>query len=201
MAPRVPREHLVARRREILNAAFRCFSRKGLHGTTMREIAEEAELSAGAIYRYFDGKEAVVEALADEAAARRANALHALEPGGGAEGLADVVAEMMAGLHSEAAATSVRLDVRLWAEALDHPEVRDAAREAFASLREPIADYVRAERDAGRIADDVDPDAAGRAVVSLMAGLELQKAVEEEPGIDAYRALVRSLLSGLEARS
>jgi AcrR family transcriptional regulator len=31
----------------------------------MQEIADEAGLSAGALYRYFDGKEALIEALAD----------------------------------------------------------------------------------------------------------------------------------------
>ncbi len=195
MAPRVTQAHLDARRIEILTAAFRCFSRKGLHGTTMQEIADEAGLSAGALYRYFDGKEALIEALAEESAARRADALRALEPGGGAEALADAVANMMAGFDSREAEVSVRLDVRLWAEALDHPEVRATAREAFASVREPVADYVRAEREAGRIRAEVDPDAMGRLVISLLTGLELQRAVEEETDLDAYRATVRALLA------
>lgn len=197
MAPRVTQAHLDARRIEILTAAFRCFSRKGLHGTTMHEIADEAGLSAGALYRYFDGKEALIEALAEESAARRADALRALEPGGGAEPLADAVANMMAGLDSPEAEVSVRLDVRLWTEALDHPEVRATAREAFASVREPVADYVRAERQAGRIRADVDPDAVGRLVISLLTGLELQRAVDEEVDLDGYRAAARSAFVGL----
>ncbi|MBW3661349.1 MAG: TetR/AcrR family transcriptional regulator [Gemmatimonadetes bacterium] len=196
MVPRVTQAHLDARRVEILTAAFRCFSRKGLHGTTMQEIADEAALSAGAIYRYFDGKEALIEALAEESAARRSHALRALEPGGGAEALADAVANMMAGLDSRQAEVSVRLDVRLWAEALDHAEVRATAREAFASVREPVAEYVRDERDAERMRADIDPDAMGNLVISLLTGIELQRALEEESDLDAYRATVRALLTG-----
>lgn len=197
MGPRVTQEHLDTRRREILRAAFRCFSQKGLHGTTMQEIADEADLSAGALYRYFESKEALIESLAAGSAERRAEALGALGPGGGADALAELVAGMMAALRSEGADASVRLDVRLWAEALDHPEVRKTAREAFASLREPVADYVRGERGAGRIREDVDPEAVGRAVVSLMTGLELQRALEGELDLEAYRSVARAILRGL----
>lgn len=196
MAPRVTQAHLDARRIEILTAAFRCFSRKGLHGTTMQEIADEAGLSSGALYRYFEGKESLIEALAEESAARRAHALRALEPGGGAGALADAVANMMAGLGSREAEVSVRLDVRLWAEALDHAEVRETAREAFASVREPVAAYLEAEREAGRIRADVDPDAVGRLVISLLTGLELQRALDGKVDLDAYRAAVQALLTG-----
>ncbi len=38
----------------------------GLHGTTTDDIAAEAELSNGALYRYFDGKAAIIEAIAAE---------------------------------------------------------------------------------------------------------------------------------------
>lgn len=150
----------------------------------MQEIAGEAELSTGAHYRYFEGKEELIEALAEESDARRADELCALEPGGGAGALADFVGNMLAGLGTEAAEFSVRLDVRLWTEALDHPEVRAIAGEAFDSVREPLANYVRAEREAGRIREDGDSDAIGRLVISLLTGLELQRALggDIDPG-------------------
>lgn len=197
MSPRVTQAHLDARRREILTAAFQCFSKKGLHGTTMQEIADEAGLSAGALYRYFDGKEALIAALAADAAKRRQEALSRLEPGGGARRLADLVAELIDGLAGESAEASVRLDVRLWGEALDHPEVCETARGAFAGLREPVADYVCAERDAGRMRRNVDPEAVGRTVVSLLTGLELQRAYDADLDLEAYRDATRALLAGL----
>ena len=52
------------RRREILDAAARCFVRRGVHQTSMREIIADAGLSAGAIYNYFEGKETIIEAIA-----------------------------------------------------------------------------------------------------------------------------------------
>lgn len=199
MSPRVTKAHLEARRREILAAGFHCFARAGLHATTMQDIADEADLSAGALYRYFESKEALVRALAADSAGRRAEAFGRLEPGGGADALADLVFEMMGALQTDDGEASVRLDVRLWAEMLDRPEDRRLILGAFASVAEPVAAYARAERKAGRILREVEPEAVGRVVVSLLTGLELQRAYEAELDLEAYRAAAREMLVGLGA--
>lgn len=60
---RVPRAYIEARADEIRAAAVRAFVRLGLDRATMHDVAREAGLSAGAIYRYFDNKEALVRAV------------------------------------------------------------------------------------------------------------------------------------------
>ena len=45
------------RRRQIVRAAIKLFSRKGFHKTTLKELAEEAGLSHGNIYDYVGSKE------------------------------------------------------------------------------------------------------------------------------------------------
>ncbi|SCE42811.1 transcriptional regulator, TetR family [Streptomyces sp. DpondAA-F4a] len=64
---RVSQEHLDARRRQILTGAARCFARNGFHGTSMQDVLKEVGLSAGAVYRYFAGKDDLIAAIADEA--------------------------------------------------------------------------------------------------------------------------------------
>lgn len=49
---------------EIQAAALRCFASRGFAATTVAEVAAEAGVSAGTIYRYFPSKEALMEALA-----------------------------------------------------------------------------------------------------------------------------------------
>ena len=53
---RKERERL-SHRLEMLEAAERLFSREDYYGTTMQEIAEEAEFSVGALYKMFESKE------------------------------------------------------------------------------------------------------------------------------------------------
>jgi len=54
------------RRAQILHAAMLCFARRGFHQTTMHDIAAEARISVGLIYRYFESKEAVITVMAAE---------------------------------------------------------------------------------------------------------------------------------------
>ncbi len=52
-----------ARRDEILAAARRVFAARGFRGTTIADIAEEAQIALGTIYLYFPSKESVFAAL------------------------------------------------------------------------------------------------------------------------------------------
>lgn len=51
------------KREAILEAALELFAERGFHGTAVPTIAERAHVAAGTIYRYFDSKEALVNAL------------------------------------------------------------------------------------------------------------------------------------------
>ncbi|MEM6460808.1 MAG: TetR/AcrR family transcriptional regulator [Pseudomonadota bacterium] len=58
---------------EVLDAALKMFARNGFAATKVEDIAREAGLSKGAIYRYFDSKEDVFESLVNRAIAPLAN--------------------------------------------------------------------------------------------------------------------------------
>ena len=51
------------KREAILDAALTLFADRGFHGTSVPDIAQLAAVGAGTIYRYFEGKEALVNAL------------------------------------------------------------------------------------------------------------------------------------------
>jgi AcrR family transcriptional regulator len=52
-------------RGQILDAALKLFSHKGYGATSVRDIAEEAELSKGNVYHHFPDKEAIFRGLLD----------------------------------------------------------------------------------------------------------------------------------------
>lgn len=54
------------RRRQILDAAKRCFIARGLDATTMRDVAREAKLSLGGIYFHYASKEDIFRAICNE---------------------------------------------------------------------------------------------------------------------------------------
>ncbi|MFN2507643.1 MAG: TetR/AcrR family transcriptional regulator [Chthoniobacterales bacterium] len=56
----------VDRRDQILKAAMIRFAKSGFHQTSMHDISAEAGISVGLIYRYFESKEAVISAIAEE---------------------------------------------------------------------------------------------------------------------------------------
>lgn len=59
-------ERFEARQRHLREAALACFKRKGFHQASMADICAEAGMSPGNVYRYYDGKEAIIAAIAEE---------------------------------------------------------------------------------------------------------------------------------------
>ncbi len=48
---------------DIMRAAIDLFVERGFHGTSVPSVAERARVGAGTIYHYFEGKEALVNAV------------------------------------------------------------------------------------------------------------------------------------------
>jgi TetR/AcrR family transcriptional regulator, transcriptional repressor of aconitase len=68
--PKVSEEHKERRREEILEGAQRAFARYGYEGATVARLEEETGLSRGAIFNYFENKEALFVALVSRSSAR-----------------------------------------------------------------------------------------------------------------------------------
>src|ERR1035437_8102333 len=62
-------------RERILAAALRSFAERGFHGTSVPEIAQTAHVGVGSIYRHFESKERLVNAVFREAKGRLRDAL------------------------------------------------------------------------------------------------------------------------------
>src|SRR5215831_19269958 len=66
--PRITEEHREARREQILDAARACMLEHGLEAVSMEMIIARSGLSTGAVYRYFKGKDEIIEAAITAAA-------------------------------------------------------------------------------------------------------------------------------------
>eukprot|EP01133_Synstelium_polycarpum_P020828 gene20828-25016_t len=71
-------ERANTRRKQVLDAAESCFSRRGFHGASMAEISKAAGMSAGHIYNYFDSKDAIIAAFVMQNTERVSNLMQDL---------------------------------------------------------------------------------------------------------------------------
>ncbi len=152
LMPRVSDEHLERRRRQIMDAALRCFARKGFHETSMQDVFRESGLSAGAVYRYFKSKNELVQAItAGETAPVTAIIQSALaqDPIPGADEIAGrqaAAAEQLSGPDGPA-----RVAPSAWAEALHDPAVADIVRGTWGPIRSYWITAAQRMRDDGRL--------------------------------------------------
>jgi len=61
--PKVVPEYKEMARNKIVQAAIKIFSKKGYHGSTMDEIAEEIGVSKATLYTYFKNKEDILKVI------------------------------------------------------------------------------------------------------------------------------------------
>jgi AcrR family transcriptional regulator len=61
--PKVIPEYKVVAKDRIIKAAFKIFTKKGYHETTMEDIAKEVGVSKGAIYQYFKNKKELLNEI------------------------------------------------------------------------------------------------------------------------------------------
>ena len=189
--PKVSPEHRARQRDRILDAAAQCFARKGFRATSMADIVAEADSSPGAIYRYFSGKAEIVAAIADQRHAHEALLAEGISAGGGIEAaLHQLIDGYVEWLKDPAERTRRLLTVQIWAEALHDPDLASTLSRG-APQRQLIA---AALRSAEGMPDGLDPDAVARVMMAIVQGLVLQLALEPDVDVDAYAAVVHSLI-------
>ena len=196
--PRVSEEHLEARRRQIVDAAVTCFARDGFHRATMHDVCAEAGLSPGAVYRYFPGKDALVEAIADERHAREREFMErAREAGGGQVGLRELGRAFFSSLAYPDERVRRRLGVQVWAEALLTPAVRELVMRGITPPLEAIAGLVAEAQGGGEMPAELDPASVARVMLALFQGFVLQQAWDERADVAAYLETAQAMVDAL----
>jgi AcrR family transcriptional regulator len=79
--PPGPTAQGAAARERLYRTAMKLIAQRGFEATTLRDIAMEAEVSVGLLYRYFPSKQAVIIALYDELSADYARQAAHMQPG------------------------------------------------------------------------------------------------------------------------
>ncbi|MBM7805402.1 AcrR family transcriptional regulator [Geodermatophilus bullaregiensis] len=194
--PRVSDDHLAARRRQVLDAALRCFERDGFHATSVRDVVRESGLSAGAVYSYFPSKDALVVAVVEPIIQTVTGVLDGVLADG-RRSPAEVVQGVLLGVWPIAVgggANYTRVAVTAWGEALRDATVHGIATRTYGMVRRRLGERVAHWRDAGHLPPDTDAEALGQALFSLLVGAVLQHALLGDLDPERYAAAVGRLL-------
>ena len=184
-----------SRHDHILNAAEACFIRSGLHRTTMQDIAKQAAMSAGNIYRYFESKEAIVLGMAVREQERGTAAVLASMHGSEDQRaiLMDVYLRHFIRIPQSAAV--IRVD--LWGEVTRNPVMGALLRPVHESGRAWFTEMFAALATS----PSCDPQALYRAVDVLLSGAIVQRATLTDYDPAPIEAQLNALLDlGLAGR-
>jgi AcrR family transcriptional regulator len=192
MSPKVTTAHEQGQRDRILEAATRCFARRGFHEATIQDICDAAALSKGGLYTYFRSKDEILAALVEQnladamqwasaAAGQETSALQRL--GRVAEAM---VATVLEGNGAKAYTPQLMLEV--WAEGSKDPKLGELLVRGYEQWRTFIAGLFREGIASGEIRGDVNPGELAAIVVAIFDGLTLQESLTKT-SVDWRRVL------------
>jgi AcrR family transcriptional regulator len=191
--PKVTDAHLAARRQQIIDAARRCFVRRGFHATSMQDVIAEAGLSIGAVYRYFPSKNDLIVAIAEQVVAEVDAALaDTAQPGLPLVDALDRVVDTVYGQLGPDGA--LRLAVQVWSEALLDPSLAAFAGGVYQRLRARFVDLAVAGQQAGELPAGADPQAVGATLFAMFPGYGLQHLLTGSPSPAEFKAGIRAIL-------
>jgi AcrR family transcriptional regulator len=183
--PKVSEDHRVERRRQIIDAAMRCFAQSGFEGTSMADIIGESGLSAGAIYSYFKNKQELILQVTRDVLKSRSDDLDGLEKQDPLPPPQAVIRMFLAGMTRDIGNPSILLQI--WAAAAAEPRETSTVIPVVLELRGLYERYLRvwfADKDF----DDADERARAVApiIVGLCQGYILQSALIPDFDAEAY---------------
>lgn len=172
--PRITEQRRALRRRQILTCAWTCFSRNGFHATSMDDIIAATGMSTSAVYRYFSGKDELIEAAADEALVllrglftRMRDAEPTPTPAETITALTDELADRSTGLDYDLS----KIAMHAWAEALRRADVAERTSEFYRDVHGHLTALAVRWRTAGYLTADANPEDVATVLVTLMPGL------------------------------
>jgi AcrR family transcriptional regulator len=182
------------RRARILQAAEHSFVRYGFHAATMLQVADEAGMSAGNLYRYFPSKDAIVEGLCARDQEERAASFAALAQ-------SSRVFEAVAGGLRHHLLTrppeKARMILEVWAEGARNPRIAVMGRQIDDSVRAGLIEIFDRAKMNGEAAASLDSGFAARVLFTLVGGLFKRLAHEGDFDVATETAMALGVLRAL----
>jgi TetR/AcrR family transcriptional regulator, repressor for uid operon len=173
------------RSKQILTAAMVCFARRGFHQSTMHDISAEAGISVGLIYRYFENKDAVISAMAEE---HKREVQEVLERARQAPTLLDALEVVFTSFCCEnAPQVQSAFVVDLFAEASRNPRVAELVRGVVETTLDGLADLIERAPEARDRTHGLSPREIASLLFAINDGLLLRDVIDVTRSADSER--------------
>jgi AcrR family transcriptional regulator len=192
----------VDRRERILDAAERSFIHAGFHRTTMQDVAREAGMSPGNLYRYFPSKDAIVEGLVERDRAMLAEDFESFPE---SCAITSVFAALARKHFEEEPRQKAVLTLQIWAEATVNGAVAAANAAIENDILARIAHLIAVAKARGEAVSTLDAYDTARLIMTMSSGLFVRRALFSD--FDARRetgallATIEGILRGAVAHS
>jgi len=166
----------IERRQQLVDAAWRCVSARGFQSLTVDDVCEEAGVSKGAFYIYFQQKQDLLLALVDDEVAEMNELMLKLQQAhlSGVERLRRFAREMV-GRGDDPARVQIRAD--MWAEMSSNTSVRAKWAAVMGQRRERLRAWIE-EAVAARDLAPIPANALAAILLALSDGLLLHAGLD-----------------------
>lgn len=186
-----------AQRSRVLDAFEICIQRAGFHRTTMQDVAKEAGMSAGNLYRYFPSKDALVSGMIGRDRERFGGDFRSVAQSNDVMG--SFIALGRRHFMETPRARCIQF-MEIWAEASRNATVAELCAAVDREVNDHMIAILEAAKASGQIPASIDSVATITVLSAMGDGLFTRRALE--PDFDAeegFRLLVNvmdALLSG-----
>jgi AcrR family transcriptional regulator len=185
-----------AQRDRILCAALKCFIEHGFHAASMANIADTAQMSAGLMYRYFENKSAIVQAIVARQLQEGRAQIEQLRTS--ADLAASILQTYRLWLARDPSVMNPALYLEMSAEATRDPQIAAVLRESDQAIFDDLQSWMARARDDGGLG--LAPDVASRRAHLLMqvwSGLAVSAARHPEQDPAVMQAVIENFVGRL----
>lgn len=168
----------------ILDAAEQVFARAGFHSATMNDVAREAAMSPGNLYRYFPSKDAIIAALAERDRTEIAADFQSLDAGKG--NVLDQLEALGRRHLVEEPREKAVLAVQIWAEAARNGEMAKMCAAIDGTVFNGMAEAFASAKANGELPANLDDKRYVNAIFMMADGFFCRRATD--PNFDPQDA-------------
>lgn len=195
--PKVLPQYLELRRQQIVEAAAVCFSRRGFHQTTMQDICDEAELSPGAVYRYFRSKEEIIAGMGEYRQRDNITRLEqAMAKGSTLEVFEELLRVFFLNRDKEEFQQYCALTIEFLSEAPRSETIRRSLQETGGAVREAFVKLILESQARGEINPELDAVSVARTMIAMFQGFIVQKIIDPDLDVEGFTKVAGALYGG-----